>query len=141
MEAHVWVATKEFLLWLFVLSPAVRKKCCHLMLLITLKNRILFNCCTALHKFTNSFFPRETWLDAWIVFLNGQIHFLMACGDCLIKNVTFHVMTRSKILDMAGSNIPDMTGRKLRRRRRRRKTQTIANRYTIQASTKKKPMF
>ena len=42
---------------------------------------------------------------------------------------------------MAGSNIPDMTGRKLRRRRRPTKTQTIANRYTIQASTKKKPMF
>ena len=48
-------------------------------------------------------------------------------------NVAFHVMTRSEILDMAGSDIPDMAGRKTRGRRRG--TQAIAKRYAFHTNT------
>lgn len=44
----------------------------------------------------------------------------------------FHVMTRSEILDMAGSDIPDMAGRKTRRRRG---TQAVAKRYAYHTNT------
>ena len=42
-------------------------------------------------------------------------------------------MTRSEILDMAGSDIPDMAGRKTRGRRRG--TQAIAKRYAFHTNT------
>lgn len=41
-------------------------------------------------------------------------------------------MTRSEILDMAGSDIPDMAGRKTRRRRG---TQAVAKRYAYHTNT------
>ena len=41
-------------------------------------------------------------------------------------------MTRLEILDMAGSDIPDMAGRKTRRRRG---TQAVAKRYAYHTNT------
>ena len=61
----------------------------------------------------------------------GESVFLTAEGTCVTKNVAFHVMTSSEILDMAGSNIPDTVGRKTRRRRR---TQAIAKRCAFHAN-------
>ena len=49
--------------------------------------------------------------------------------------MAFHDVTRFEIPDMAGSDIPDTTGRKTRRRKKkRRRTQTIAKRYAFHAN-------
>ena len=50
-------------------------------------------------------------------------------------NVAFDVMTRYEIPDMAGSDIPDTTGRKTRRARKGR-TRAIAKRYVFHANAK-----
>ena len=52
-------------------------------------------------------------------------------------NVTFHVMTRPEITDIAGSDIPDTAGRKTKRRR----TQAIAKGYAFHANAIKYVLF
>ena len=101
-------------------------------LLITIKLKVCL--VSALHysyKITSSFFLKVN-PDLMFELFFEMVKSFFWWDEEVKTNVAFYVMTRSEILDMAGSNIPDMAGRKTRRRRTQA---SIAKRYAFHANT------
>ena len=101
-------------------------------LLITIKLKVCL--VSALHysyKITSSFFLKVN-PDLMFELFFEMVKSFFWRDEEVKTNVAFYVMTRPKILDMAGSNIPDMAGRKTRRRRTRA---SIAKRYAFHVNT------